>query len=63
MIVDTYGVRVTVGHQWYVQLDDELDVLIVDRLARIETATRAWIAERRGVLPDSFAINYEFIHR
>jgi hypothetical protein len=56
-------VRVTVGHQWYVQLDDELDVLIVDRLARIEAATRAWIAERRGVLPDSFAIDYEFIHR
>lgn len=59
--MDAYEVLVSLGQRWCIQVSGELEVLSVDRLVEVEPAARAWIAERHGVQPDSFALALEFI--
>ena len=59
--MDTYQVRVSLGKQWCLHIGDEVDAVRVDRLVQVESAARAWIAERQRVGPDSFAVALEFV--
>ena len=65
-IMDTYQVRVSLGTQWCLHFDvghEDVghEVVHVDRLIKVESAARAWIADRLDVDPDSFAVDLEFL--